>query len=112
MNTTDRIKKQLSDHPIVLYMKGTSIFPQCGFSARATSLLQECLTAAGAKQEKVLYVNVLEDNEIREGIKQYGQWPTIPQLYIKGELIGGSDILSELHGRGELQKLVHQVVVE
>ncbi len=106
MNIQNTIKQQLSDHPIVLYMKGTPIFPQCGFSAKAIGLLQECLQAAHAESANILYVNVLENGEIREGIKQYGQWPTIPQLYIKGELIGGSDIMTELFNTGELQKQI------
>ena len=108
MNINERIKQQLNEHVIVLYMKGTAIFPQCGFSGKAVHILKECLKTTNAKPEDILYVNVLEDDEIREGIKQYGQWPTIPQLYIKGELIGGSDILGELHTKGELLKLVQQ----
>jgi monothiol glutaredoxin len=110
MDTHNKIKQQLEDHLVVLYMKGTPIFPQCGFSAKATSLLRECLEAAGAKDTDVLYVNVLEDAEIREGIKQYGQWPTIPQLYIQGELIGGCDIMMALFESGELQKQVETAV--
>ena len=111
MTIHDQIKQQLDHHPIVLYMKGTPLFPQCGFSSKAVKLLQECLKTTSAKPGDVLYVNVLEDDEIREGIKQYAQWPTIPQLYIKGELIGGSDILGELHTQGELVKLVQQAFV-
>lgn len=114
MNThiIDTIKEQLTKHPIVLYMKGTPIFPQCGFSAKTISLLQECLEAANANTSDVLYVNVLENSDIREGIKQYGQWPTIPQLYIKGELIGGCDIVTELFNRGELQEQVAAALAE
>jgi len=110
MSAQNIIKQQLADHPIVLYMKGTPVFPQCGFSAKATGLLQECLQAIDAESANILYVNVLEDGEIREGIKQYGQWPTIPQLYIRGELIGGSDIMTELFNNGELQKQVADAV--
>lgn len=99
MSIEQRIKKQLEANNIVLYMKGTPDFPQCGFSARAVKLLNDC----GASFTSV---NVLEDPEIREGIKKYGNWPTIPQLYIKGELIGGSDIMMELHEKGDLQKLI------
>lgn len=99
MNVQDKIRKQVEDNPIILYMKGTPEFPQCGFSGRATQLLKAC----GAKFASV---NVLADAEIREGIKQFGNWPTIPQLYIKGQLIGGSDIMMELYQKGELQKLV------
>lgn len=111
MSTTEyKIKQQLSDHPIVLYMKGTAIFPQCGFSSRAVGILRECLNTAGSPDANVLYVNILEDADIREGIKQYGNWPTIPQLYIKGELVGGSDIMLELFNNGELQKQIAAAV--
>lgn len=106
MNIQTLIQQQLANHSIVLYMKGTPIFPQCGFSANTVGLLQKCLDSANAKTSDVLYVNVLENPEIREGIKQYGQWPTIPQLYLKGELIGGNDIVVELFNSGELQKQV------
>jgi monothiol glutaredoxin len=99
MTVIERIQNQLQANNIVLYMKGTAESPQCGFSAKAVQLLKAC----GAN---FVTVNVLEDNEIREGIKQYGQWPTIPQLYIKGELVGGSDIMIELYQKGELQKLI------
>lgn len=99
MTVEDRIKKQLKTNKVVLYMKGTREFPQCGFSSRAVRLLEAC-------DAQFVTVNVLDDSEIREGIKKYGDWPTIPQLYINGELIGGSDILQELHDRGELQKLI------
>jgi monothiol glutaredoxin len=99
MTIEDRIKQQLQDNSIVLYMKGTPTFPQCGFSSRAVHLLKQCGADFAA-------INVLEDDEIREGIKHYGNWPTIPQLYINGELIGGSDIMAELFTSGELQKLV------
>lgn len=100
MTVQDKIRKQIEDNDIILYMKGSPQFPQCGFSGRATQLLQAC----GAK--KFASVDVLADSEIREGIKQYSSWPTIPQLYIKGQFIGGSDIMMELYQKGELQKLV------
>lgn len=100
MDVKDRIKKQIEENSIMLYMKGTPQFPQCGFSGRAVQLLQAC----GVKNFGS--VNVLADQEIREGIKQFSNWPTIPQLYIKGEFIGGSDIMTELYQKGELQKLV------
>lgn len=109
MNFTEQtIKEQLTQHKIVLYMKGNAMFPQCGFSARAVSILKECLSKSQPPvlESDVLYVNVLEDQEIREGIKAYGQWPTIPQLYVKGQLIGGSDIMAEMHGQGELLPIV------
>jgi monothiol glutaredoxin len=99
MSIEQRIQKQLNENPIVLYMKGDKEAPQCGFSHRAVQILNAC----GA--EYVTY-NVLEDSELREGVKVYGNWPTIPQLYIKGELIGGSDIVFELYQSGELQKLI------
>jgi len=95
----ERIKQQLDAHPIVLYMKGTAQFPQCGFSAKAVQILRAC-------HADFFAVNVLDDMEIREGIKKYGDWPTIPQLYIKGVLIGGSDIISDLYDRGELQEMI------
>lgn len=95
----DKIRKQIEDNAIILYMKGSPVFPQCGFSGRATQLLKAC----GAKFASV---DVLADPAIREGIKQFSNWPTVPQLYIKGQFIGGSDIMAELHQKGELQKLV------
>lgn len=101
MNVQDRIREQVEGNAIVLYMKGTPDFPQCGFSGRAVNLLRAC----GAK---FAAVDVLADPEIREGIKQYANWPTIPQLYINGQFIGGSDIMLELHQKGELQRLVEQ----
>lgn len=94
-----RIDALVKDNSVVLFMKGTRQFPMCGFSARAV----QALTLAGFTDFKD--VNVLEDNELREGIKEYSQWPTIPQAYIKGEFIGGSDILIEMLQAGELQKL-------
>lgn len=102
MSVQDTIKQQLADNKVVLYMKGTPAFPQCGFSGRAVYLLQEC----GAQ---FMAVNVLEDEEIRQGIKEYGNWPTIPQLYIKGELVGGSDIIQEMYDAGELQNALATV---
>jgi monothiol glutaredoxin len=102
--THDFIQKTINDYPIVLFMKGTAQFPQCGFSGKAIQLLKAC----GATQ--VATVNVLEDDAIRQGIKDFSQWPTIPQLYIKGEFIGGSDIMNELFESGELQTLVSQAI--
>lgn len=101
MSIQERIKKQLQENPVVLYMKGTPAFPQCGFSGRAVYILRECGI-------NFMAVNVLEDQEIREGIKVYGNWPTIPQLYVKGELVGGCDIMTELHEKGELQKILEK----
>lgn len=102
MSVQETIKKQLQDNAIVLYMKGTPTFPQCGFSGKAVYILRECGV-------EYLAVNVLENQAVREGIKQFGNWPTIPQLYVKGELIGGSDIMSELFESGELQKLFAEI---
>jgi monothiol glutaredoxin len=95
----ERIEKILNEHPVVLFMKGTPNFPMCGFSARATAILQDIGTDFHS-------VNVLEDQEIREGIKAYGNWPTIPQLYIKKQLVGGSDIMMEMYQAGELQEML------
>lgn len=94
-----RIAALLKEHNCVLFMKGTPQFPQCGFSARAVAILDEVGT-------QFQFVNVLEDEEIRQGIKEYGNWPTIPQLYVKQELVGGSDILMEMYESGELQTLL------
>jgi len=100
MDTQQRIKEQVTGNRVVLYMKGTPQFPQCGFSALAVQVLNAC----GVKDFHT--VNVLADQEIREGIKQYANWPTIPQLYINGEFVGGSDIMREMYQSGELQKLL------
>jgi monothiol glutaredoxin len=95
----DRIKQQVTENPVILYMKGTPQFPQCGFSMRASQALQACGT-------KFAYVNVLEDPEVRDGIKAFGNWPTIPQLYVNGELVGGCDIIMEMYQSGELEQLL------
>jgi monothiol glutaredoxin len=100
MSIQDTIREQVTGHPVVLYMKGSPQFPQCGFSATATQLLK----AAGAQE--VYTVDVLQNPDIREGIKQFANWPTIPQLYVKGEFVGGCDIIKEMFQSGELQKLV------
>jgi len=100
MDAKDRIKQQVTGHPVVLYMKGTPQSPQCGFSANALQILNAC----GINE--VFTVNVLEEPEIRQGIKEYANWPTIPQLYVNGEFVGGSDIMREMHQSGELQKLL------
>lgn len=99
MDVNERIKKQLDSFPVLLYMKGTPDFPQCGFSAKTVAVLR----AAGAK---FAYINIFEDPEIREGLKAYSNWPTFPQLYIGGELIGGCDIAVEMFESGELQKIL------
>jgi monothiol glutaredoxin len=100
MDTKEVIRKQVTENPVVLYMKGTPEAPMCGFSAAAVQILEAC----GA--ENVATVNVLEDPEIRQGIKDYSNWPTIPQLYVKGEFVGGADIIREMYQSGELQKLL------
>jgi len=94
------LSQTVTENPVVLFMKGTAQFPQCGFSGRAIQLLKAC----GLKQ--LITVNVLEDDGVRQGIKEFSNWPTIPQLYVKGEFIGGSDIMSEMHESGELKKLL------
>lgn len=94
-----RIEDLLKAHKLVLFMKGTPDFPQCGFSGTVVAILRDC----GAEFHAV---NVLEDQEIRQGIKEYAQWPTIPQLYVGGEFIGGCDIMTEMHRSGQLQKVI------
>lgn len=100
MDAQNRIKQQVTANPVVLYMKGTPQFPQCGFSGAAIKMLETC------GGPKLFTVDVLADPEIREGIKLYASWPTIPQLYIKGEFVGGADIMREMFTQGELQKLL------
>jgi monothiol glutaredoxin len=99
MDVLERIKQQIEENPVLLYMKGTPSFPQCGFSGRAVQVLQAC-------DVEFAYVNIFEDQEIRENLKRYSNWPTFPQLYINGQLIGGSDIILELYETGELQKIL------
>ncbi len=101
MTVIERIEKQLKENPVILYMKGTPDFPQCGFSGRAV----EILNALGVEYA---YVNILEDPELREALKSYSNWPTYPQLYVKGQLVGGCDILVELYRSGELQRLLEE----
>jgi len=100
MDAQSTIKQQVTSHPVALYMKGTPQFPQCGFSATVVQILYAC----GVKD--FFSVNVLEEPEIRQGIKEFANWPTIPQLYVNGEFVGGSDILREMYQSGELQKLL------
>ena len=95
----DRIEEVVRNNDIVLFMKGTPLFPQCGFSSRAVAILDHL----GVKYESV---DVLQDPEIRAGIKDYSDWPTVPQLYVKGEFVGGSDIMMEMYENGELQQLL------
>ncbi|TXG95088.1 MAG: Grx4 family monothiol glutaredoxin [Rhodocyclaceae bacterium] len=94
------IKQQVTENPVALYMKGTPTFPQCGFSASAVAVLKACGVT------KFFSVNVLENPDIRQGIKEFSNWPTIPQLYVNGEFIGGSDIMREMYESGELQQML------
>ena len=98
MDTQDKIKQQVTGNPVVLYMKGTPQFPQCGFSATATEILKRCGVTEFAS------FNILQDEALRQGIKEFSNWPTIPQLYVNGEFVGGSDIMTEMYQAGELQQ--------
>lgn len=99
-NSFNKIKQQITEHKVVLYMKGTPQFPMCGFSGRVVKILSMC----GIKN--YFSVNILEDEELRQAVKEYSSWPTIPQLYINGEFVGGSDIVAEMYESGELQQLL------
>lgn len=101
METIEKIKQQIAENNIILYMKGSPKLPQCGFSARAV----QCLEACGAD---FAYVDVLANPDIRQKLPEYADWPTFPQLYVRGELIGGSDIIAELYQRGELETLLQE----
>jgi monothiol glutaredoxin len=100
-DANSRIAEIVNGNDVVLFMKGTALFPQCGFSSRAIAILDRL----GANYETV---DVLQDQEIRQGIKEFSEWPTIPQLYVKGEFVGGSDIMMEMYESGELQELLGQ----
>ena len=99
VDINSRIEEQLNSHEILLYMKGTPDFPQCGFSGQTVAALK-------AVGKPFAFVNIYEDEEIRQGLKAYSNWPTFPQLYVKGELVGGSDIVVEMYHSGELKKLL------
>jgi monothiol glutaredoxin len=99
VDVNSRIEEQLSSHEILLYMKGTPDFPQCGFSGQTVAALK-------AVGKPFAFVNIFEDEEIRQGLKTYSNWPTFPQLYVKGELVGGSDIVVEMYHSGELKELL------
>lgn len=99
MSVTEKIKKQIESNPAILYMKGTPDFPQCGFSGQVVQMLKECDAVYRS-------VNILEDAELREALKSYSNWPTYPQLYVKGELIGGCDIVTDLYNKAELEPLL------
>ena len=100
MSVQDKIREQVTGHPVVLYMKGSPQAPMCGFSATASQLLK----LSGVQE--IFTVDVLQNPDIREGIKQYANWPTIPQLYVNGEFVGGCDIMKEMYQSGELQKVI------
>ena len=99
MDVTDRIRKELATAPVVLFMKGNPDFPQCGFSAQTVGALRAC-------KAEFAHVNIFEDPEVRDALKTYSNWPTFPQLYVNGELIGGCDIAIEMYKSGELQQLL------
>lgn len=101
MDVLERIKQQVEGHPVVIFMKGTPQMPQCGFSSRAAQALQAC-------GEDFAYVNVLADPDIFQNLPRYANWPTFPQIYINGELVGGCDITLELYQNGELKKMVQE----
>ena len=103
-DTQKRIDDLVKSSEVLLFMKGTASFPQCGFSGRAIQVLKAC----GVEPKNVTTVNVLEDEAIRQGIKEYSHWPTIPQLYVKGEFIGGSDIMMEMYESGELKQALEK----
>ena len=104
MNVQEKLRNQITADAVVLYMKGTPQSPQCGFSGATVKLLQACGV------QNFTAVDVLADPEIREGIKVYSSWPTVPQLYIKGEFVGGADIVREMYAQGELQKLINSAL--
>jgi len=104
MDAKQKIHDTVTANPVVLYMKGTPQAPQCGFSARAIQILQAC----GVKN--LVAVDVLADPDVRQGVKDYANWPTVPQLYISGEFVGGSDIMTEMYQSGELQKQLEPIV--
>ena len=103
MSTRDKIHEQVTSAPVTLYMKGSPAFPQCGFSSSAVQMLKACGV------DRFQSVDVLQDAEVRQGIKEYANWPTIPQLYVNGEFVGGADIMREMYQSGELQKLLEGV---
>ncbi|MDO3386515.1 Grx4 family monothiol glutaredoxin [Gilvimarinus sp. SDUM040013] len=103
MSVVDTIKQQLSENPVILYMKGSPNAPQCGFSQRTSQAVMAC-------GQRFAYVDVLSNPEIREGLKQYANWPTYPQLWVNGELVGGCDIVTEMYESGELKTLIESSV--
>lgn len=105
MDPLERIKKQVTDNPVIIYMKGTPDFPQCGFSSRAVQALKAC-------NVEFAFVNIFEDQEVYKALPKFANWPTFPQLYVKGELVGGCDITLDLFQSGELQKMLKEAVAE
>ncbi|MEK7991070.1 MAG: Grx4 family monothiol glutaredoxin [Thiotrichaceae bacterium] len=105
MSGTDKIKQQVEENPVIIYMKGTPKFPQCGFSMRAAQAMMQC-------EVPFAYINILEDIEVYENLPHFANWPTFPQIYIKGELIGGCDITLELFANGELKKMMEAATQE
>lgn len=103
MDVLERIKKQVTDNPVVLYMKGTPDFPQCGFSSRAVQALKAC-------EVPFAFVNIFEDEEVYRALPKFANWPTFPQLYVKGELVGGCDITLDLFQSGELRKMLEEAI--
>jgi len=103
MDAKDFVRTTVAQHPVVLFMKGTSQFPQCGFSGRAVQILKSCAV------QGLVTVNVLEDEEVRQAVKDFANWPTVPQLYVHGQFVGGSDIMAEMYESGELQELLKKV---
>jgi monothiol glutaredoxin len=103
METIDKIKQQIAENPVILYMKGSPKLPNCGFSSQASQILMQC-------GEQFAYVDILQNPDIRAELPKYADWPTFPQLWINGELIGGSDILMEMFQQGELQPLIKEAV--
>lgn len=104
MDALDRIKEQVEKNPVIIFMKGTPQFPQCGFSSRAAEALKRC-------ESEFAYVNILADPEIMQNLPRFANWPTFPQIYINGELVGGCDIALELFEKGDLQKMVKEAAV-
>lgn len=103
MDVLDRIREQVESNPVIIYMKGTPQMPMCGFSSRTSEVLKQC-------DREFAYVNVIADPEIFENLPRYADWPTFPQVYINGELIGGCDITLEMHESGDLKKMIHEAV--
>ena len=102
MDINEKIEAQLNEFPLIVYIKGTPDFPQCGFSAKLCGILK-------ASDKRFAFVNILEDNELRDGLKIYSNWPTFPQLYVNGELIGGSDIVEQMYESGQLESLLETI---